>query len=1112
MAEWQKVSNIDNPIWEYFLLHKSELKAKCTKCAKGGVVTTRYGTSTMRLHMRKKHKMDVKSNRRVIMGDLTCDLCGYKTSKASNMKMHRDAVHLKIRNFACGRCNYAALLKGDLQRHIKSVHDKIQDILCKHCDFKTGYAQHLRKHIKDNHEDGPRPNKKMTKRVEIRKMMEEGIEWRVIAAKMKCSKQLLYKVWGPTYKTKVRVFFNCNQCKYATNRRPYLDMHVKAIHDNIKDHECKQCDYKSSRMDHLESHVERIHNKKVNINCDECDYKAPTKYFLKRHMETSHDEKTELINQGKNNRCDKCEFTADNKSYLLRHIRAVHKKVKDLTCKGCNLKTAYLQHLRNHKCKLRVPTKHSLKRNNDFKYQKGVNEGQDSDIDGSENEQEADIKIDPECSPDQSGQTTISNKNGPTSIPVGFSFYKDDIGAIEDSEAAKEIEYVGQITKDSDSENLYSSEDEEEDDIDVGEETDRVKVTANDDDRAHESQDRASESEKLSDAAIAMFEQTENDDKSDNELTPVGPLKSQESIGNHIKPNQEEGQYGKFQLRKEEIPEKEDSWKRIAAMSEGSGQLLEKLKMAKNTTESKELSDQDVIKEEEVDINSTDNKQFDNEDVALTSKQSGKPTSINKMIFKCKQCGYVPDSLYNKRYNLEMHVKAVHDKIKDHECSQCDFKTSRANNLRGHVQRMHEKDRTISCGRCEFKADTKYILKLHLEVTHNEINDLQDREEDNKCDKCEFKTPSKSYLQMHMRAVHQKIKNLACNLCNFKTAYSQHLKCHIKANHEIAQSDNKDRKILSRNGKKDKSDDGKTQQWREVTDIDNPIWEYFLKHENGLKAKCTTCTNSIVGLNYGTSTMRIHMKKKHKIIVKTRRREIADDLICGSCGYKTNKISNMNIHANSVHLKFMNFSCKQCNYKTMVKAHLDRHVNVVHDKVKDLSCKQCNFKTAYAQHLRKHIKDNHEGVPHINKRMAKRLEISKMLDEGVDMEVIAAKLNCSKQLIYQVRGPTYKSKFSQKKQSLQKYWNICMQKEEFIESTVAKDENHVEENESGEERAQHLESDNEYDDYEYHTDNEHANDISVKGKKCHMCEVVVEDEKALTKHLMSAHVAGAIQI
>ena len=87
-----------------------------------------------------------------------------------------------------------------------------------------------------------------------------------------------------------------------------------------------------------------------------------------------------------------------------------------------------------------------------------------------------------------------------------------------------------------------------------------------------------------------------------------------------------------------------------------------------------------------------------------------------------------------------------------------------------------------------------------------------------------------------------------------------------------------------------------------------------------------------------------------------------------------------------------------------------------------------------------------------------------------------------------------------------------MQKEEFIESTVAKDENHVEENESGEERAQHLESDNEYDDYEYHTDNEHANDISVKGKKCHMCEVVVEDEKALTKHLMSAHVAGAIQI
>ena len=46
---------------------------------------------------------------------------------------------------------------------------------------------------------------------------------------------------------------------------------------------------------------------------------------------------------------------------------------------------------------------------------------------------------------------------------------------------------------------------------------------------------------------------------------------------------------------------------------------------------------------------------------------------------------------------------------------------------------------------------------------------------------------------------------------------------------------------------------------------DNPIWEYFLRHKNGEKAKCTTCPNSIVSIKGGCSgPMRNHMKLKHK--------------------------------------------------------------------------------------------------------------------------------------------------------------------------------------------------------------------------------------------------------
>ena len=52
---------------------------------------------------------------------------------------------------------------------------------------------------------------------------------------------------------------------------------------------------------------------------------------------------------------------------------------------------------------------------------------------------------------------------------------------------------------------------------------------------------------------------------------------------------------------------------------------------------------------------------------------------------------------------------------------------------------------------------------------------------------------------------------------------------------------------------------------------DNPIWEYFLRHKNGEKAKCTTCPNSIVSIKGGaTGPMRNHMKLKHKTKVELK--------------------------------------------------------------------------------------------------------------------------------------------------------------------------------------------------------------------------------------------------
>ena len=228
-------------------------------------------------------------------------------------------------------------------------------------------------------------------------------------------------------------------------------------------------------------------------------------------------------------------------------------------------------------------------------------------------------------------------------------------------------------------------------------------------------------------------------------------------------------------------------------------------------------------------------------------------------------------------------------------------------------------------------------------------------------------------------------------------------------------------------------------------------------------------------------------------------------LICGTCGYKTNKSGNMAVHTNSVHLKIMNFSCKQCNYKTMAKAHLERHVRVVHEKVKDLSCNKCSFKTAYAQHLRKHNRDNHEQENHISKKMAKRIEISKMMEEGIEWHVIRDRLKCSKQLLYKVWGPTYKTEVSGKtvkhrrsKVGPSLIANVKSEDYKVVDYTK-------EESDNGEETAQQFETNMGDDDYDYDQDNE--NEESVRGKKCPMCEYIIEDEKTFTKHIISQHMS-----
>ena len=61
--------------------------------------------------------------------------------------------------------------------------------------------------------------------------------------------------------------FRCAHCNYKTSRGKDLKVHIKAVHDKIKDMKCEQCDYTCSEGRTLKVHIKAVHDKiKANIS------------------------------------------------------------------------------------------------------------------------------------------------------------------------------------------------------------------------------------------------------------------------------------------------------------------------------------------------------------------------------------------------------------------------------------------------------------------------------------------------------------------------------------------------------------------------------------------------------------------------------------------------------------------------------------------------------------------------------------------------------------------------------------------------------------------------------------------------------------------------------
>ena len=68
---------------------------------------------------------------------------------------------------------------------------------------------------------------------------------------------------------------------------------------------------------------------------------------------------------------------------------------------------------------------------------------------------------------------------------------------------------------------------------------------------------------------------------------------------------------------------------------------------------------------------------------------------------------------------LERHIKAVHLKIKNYQCTQCRFAFYSKRDLVRHVDSKHLNCRSFRCQFCDYGANTKETLNQHVWKNHD---------------------------------------------------------------------------------------------------------------------------------------------------------------------------------------------------------------------------------------------------------------------------------------------------------------------------------------------------------------------------------------------------------
>ena len=244
-------------------------------------------------------------------GKYVCDKCEYTSDMRKNMRIHAEALHLKIKHFRCSVCFYEKYRKHEMESHMKSKHkDKQCRVLiigCPICERNETHEICVKQPPKNNHQN--------------RKTDGE---------------------------------YGCDKCEYSCDKKMILRSHIKLVHLKVKKYKCSACSYSSYTRQRLQVHVKRIHKDNtcriIKVGCSLCETNHSHKFCERKYEFYDRKRKTHVrIKKNGRGPKDKCRIKPKStKKDAINNEEAPALKSTLLFCEDCGDSFDNIEQLKDH--------------------------------------------------------------------------------------------------------------------------------------------------------------------------------------------------------------------------------------------------------------------------------------------------------------------------------------------------------------------------------------------------------------------------------------------------------------------------------------------------------------------------------------------------------------------------------------------------------------------------------------------------------------------------------------------------------------------------------------------------------------------------------------------